>query len=58
MAEFEHFQRRKFIHPSIKLSFTVEISNLKLPKNKMLSADEYLHPTGFPSKLQNMLRFG
>ena len=44
--EFGQFQEAGRLIPSLKSTFMDEIFDIKLPKNKILSAGEYLHCTG------------
>lgn len=46
IGEFGQFQEAGRLNPSLKSTFTDEVFDIKLPKNKILSADEFLHGTG------------
>ena len=48
IGEFGQFQEAGRLNPSLKSTFTDEIFDIKLSKNKILSADEFLHCTGSP----------
>ena len=54
--EFGQFQEAGWLNPSLKPTFTDEIFDIKLPKNKMLSVDEYLYGTRFHCRIKGSPR--